>query len=269
LKGSRPIPFEPRRFRSTVPYYAAYRAPYPQRLIELVAAAVRLRPPHRLLDLGCGPGMLAIAFAPRTAETIAMDPEPDMLRAASMAAAAEGATLTLLEGSSFDLSPQMGKFRLVTMGRSFHWMDRPATLHALDALIEPGGAVALFDETLIGQRARERRSAIHESIDRFSQNQSMRSSRNSPDWLTHEEVLAASPFAAMTRFGVITRRELTVEDLIGRAYSMSSGSPEAVGHREAEFTADLRQRLEALEPTGKFLELAEMSGLVARRQKDL
>ncbi len=269
MKGNRPIPFEPRRFRSTVPYYAAYRAPYPQRLVELVAAAVCLTPRHRLLDLGCGPGMLAIAFAPRTAETIAMDPEPEMLRAASMAAAAKSVRLTLVEGSSFDLSPQMGTFRLVTMGRSFHWMDRPATLGALDALIEPGGAVALFDETLIGQRARARRSAIHESIDRFSQKQSMQSWRRSPDWLTHEEVLAASPFAAMTRFGVIICRELTIEDLIGRASSMSSGSPEAVGDREAEFTADLRQRLMALEPSGKFVELAEMSGLVARRRKDL
>jgi len=260
------IPFEPRRFRTTVPYYAAYRAPYPARLIELVAAAVCLAPPHRVLDLGCGPGMLAIAFAPRAAQTVAMDPEPEMLMAASRAAAA--VPLTLVEGSSFDLTPDMGPFRLVTMGRSFHWMDRPATLRALDRLVEPGGAVALFDETMIGRHGRAWKTAIHESIDQFSQKPSPRAFRNLPDWLAHEEILAASPFAAMTRFGVITRRELTLEELIGRAHSMSSGSPEAVGDRVAEFTADLRQRLQALEPSGTFVELAEMSGLVARRLQD-
>ena len=32
------------------------------------------------------------------------------------------------------------------MGRSFHWMDRAATMAALDALVSPGGAVALFDD---------------------------------------------------------------------------------------------------------------------------
>jgi ubiquinone/menaquinone biosynthesis C-methylase UbiE len=262
------IPFEPRRFRTTVPYYSAHRTPYPQRLIELIAAAVCLTPPHRVLDLGCGPGMLAIAFAPRTAETVAMDPEPEMLIAASKGAAEAGVSLTLAEGSSFDLSAKLGEFRLVTMGRSFHWMDRPATLRALDELIEPGGAVALFDETLIGQRSRAWKNAIYESIDRFSRKPSTRTFRNAADWRVHEELLAVSPFASMTRFGVIAHRELTIEDLIGRARSMSSGSPEAVGDRDAEFIADLRQRLQALEPTGKFVEFAEMSGLVARRHHE-
>jgi SAM-dependent methyltransferase len=260
------IPFEPRRFKTTVPFYAAYRAPYPQRLIELVADAVCLAAPHRLLDLGCGPGTLAIAFASRTAETIAMDPEPEMLNAAAQAAAAANIALTYVEGSSFDLSPEMGLFRLISMGRSFHWMDRPSVLTMLDRMVEPGGAVALFDETPIGQRARAWRTAIHQSIESFSDNRSPGHWRNSPEWLAHEEVLAASPFPTMTRFGVIVRRDLGTDDLIGRAHSMSSGSPEAMGDRDAEFTADLRQRLEQLEPSGKFVELVEMSGLVARRR---
>ena len=265
---SSPIPFEPRRFKTTVPFYAAYRAPYPQRLIELVADAVFLAPPDRLLDLGCGPGMLAIALAPRAAETVAMDPEPEMLAAAADAAAAAGVELTLVEGSSFDLSPAMGPFQLVTMGRSFHWMDRAATLIMLDQIIEPGGGIALFDETVIGQRARAWRNAIHESIDRFSRKPSTRSFRNSPEWFAHEEMLAASAFPSMVRFGVVTRRELSMEDLIGRAHSMSSGSPGAMGDCDAEFTADIRQRLERLEPSGKFVEFVEMSGLVARRRDE-
>src|SRR6185295_16370612 len=40
----------------------------------------------------------------------------------------------------------MGPFRLVTMGRSFHWMDRAATLAMLDKIVAPGGAVALFHD---------------------------------------------------------------------------------------------------------------------------
>ena len=43
--------------------------------------------------------------------------------------------------------PYLGRFKLVTIGRAFHWMDRPATLGLLDALVEAGGAVALFGET--------------------------------------------------------------------------------------------------------------------------
>ena len=40
----------------------------------------------------------------------------------------------------------MGPFRLVTIGRAFHWMDRAATLAMLDRIVAPGGGVALFHD---------------------------------------------------------------------------------------------------------------------------
>jgi len=48
-----------------------------------VAQLCSLTRRHRILDLGCGPGQLAIAFAPYAASVVAIDPEPKMLRAAS------------------------------------------------------------------------------------------------------------------------------------------------------------------------------------------
>ena len=97
-----------------------------------------------MLDLGCGPGMLAGAFAPLAGEVVAMDPEPEMLRIAEAEFGGAG-RISFVRGSSFDLSPALGRFRLVTMGRSFQWMDRAETLRRLDGMIEPGGAVALFN----------------------------------------------------------------------------------------------------------------------------
>ena len=41
----------------------------------------------------------------------------------------------------------MGPFALVAMGRSFHWMDRAATLAMLDRIVTPDGGVALFHDT--------------------------------------------------------------------------------------------------------------------------
>ena len=40
----------------------------------------------------------------------------------------------------------MGPFRLVAMGRAFHWMDRAATLAMLDRIVTPDGGVALFHD---------------------------------------------------------------------------------------------------------------------------
>jgi SAM-dependent methyltransferase len=263
-----PIPFDPCRFKTTAAYYATYRPPYPTQLIDLIAVALALAPPARLLDLGCGPGMLAIAFAPRCGSVVGMDPEPEMLAAAASAAAESRAAINLVHGSSFDLTPEMGPFRTVTMGRSFHWMDRSATLSMLDRLIEPGGAVVIFEETTIGRRTKAWRSAMQDAIARFSERDSARAFRNAPDWLTHEEILAGSAFSAMTRYGVVTRRSLSIDQIIGRAFSSSTGSPQALGDRVASFVADLRERLQALEPSGQFVEFAELSGLVARRPKE-
>ncbi len=66
--------FEPHRFRSTVPYYARYRLSYPDLLIRRVAALVGLKPGDLVLDLGCGPGFLAVPFARAGMAVTAVDP---------------------------------------------------------------------------------------------------------------------------------------------------------------------------------------------------
>jgi ubiquinone/menaquinone biosynthesis C-methylase UbiE len=47
-----------------------------------VAARCGIDATHRILDLGCGPGQLALAFAPLAGEVLGIDPEPEMLRIA-------------------------------------------------------------------------------------------------------------------------------------------------------------------------------------------
>jgi ubiquinone/menaquinone biosynthesis C-methylase UbiE len=71
--------YEPRRFRTTVPFYERYRLGYPDRLIQRVIAFTGLEPGDAVLDLGTGPGLLAIPFAAAGMRVSAADPEPDML----------------------------------------------------------------------------------------------------------------------------------------------------------------------------------------------
>jgi hypothetical protein len=48
------------RFASSVEFYARYREPYPPAFFMKVAELVGLRGDESLLDIGCGPGLLAI-----------------------------------------------------------------------------------------------------------------------------------------------------------------------------------------------------------------
>jgi ubiquinone/menaquinone biosynthesis C-methylase UbiE len=141
-----PTPFDPERYRSAAAHYERGRVPYPPALIRRVAEVTGLGAGHRVLDLGCGPGPLARAFAPLVREVVAVDPSPEML-AEARRLAGPAANIRFLDGSSHDLDPALAPFRLVVMGRSFHWMDRVETLRRLDRMIEPDGALALFGDS--------------------------------------------------------------------------------------------------------------------------
>jgi SAM-dependent methyltransferase len=263
------VSFEPHRFRSTVPYYARYRFPYPNPLIAFVAERCGLDRASHVLDLGCGPGQLAIAFARLGPTVTAIDPEPTMLSAARERAAEAGVTLNTIEGSSYDLNPALGHFRLVTMGRSFHWMDRDATLAVLDRMIEHGGAIALFNDRLIDTRGAGWRTLVERLSEEFVPARATERRERKQTQEPHEIVLLRSAFASLERHGVIVTHRLSADDIIGRVYSTSTTSPDSLGERRLAFEQSLREGLARLSPTGEFSAIVEVNALIARRSADL
>src|SRR5215467_3764370 len=114
------------RFASTVGLYEELRPPYPPAFFAAVAQNLKLSQQHALIDLGTGPGLLALGFGRYVGRVTGVDPEPEMLAAARAAAAREGQTLTLIESRAEDLGDEIGRFDLVTIGRALHWMDETA-----------------------------------------------------------------------------------------------------------------------------------------------
>ncbi len=55
------------RFASTVELYEHFRPPYPVEFFRTVAQKLNLSKQHALIDLGTGPGLLALGFAPMSA----------------------------------------------------------------------------------------------------------------------------------------------------------------------------------------------------------
>ena len=259
-----PQPLEPRHFQSTVAYYERYRLAYPDRLIARVAGLLGLRPGDAVLDLGCGTGMLGIAFARLGMAVTAMDPEPDMLAATRAAAEAAGVTLSLKQGSSYDLTPESGPFRLAIMGRAFHWMDRAATLAMLDRIVTPDGGVALFHDAHPPVEENGWFKLLHSVQGKYGRAERSVDERRGGH-RRYEPFLFASAFSVLDGLSVTIRADLTVEDIVGRAFSMSITSPDRLGARREEFAAQLSAALRELSPDGKFTEVAELVAVLARR----
>jgi SAM-dependent methyltransferase len=257
-----PQPYDPDRYRSAAAHYERGRVPYAPALIRRVAEVVGLGPRHRVLDLGCGTGPLARRFAAFAHEVIAMDPTPEMLSAAR-ALAGETANIRFVAGSSYDLVPTLGRFHLVVMGRSFHWMDRVDTLERLDKMIEPAGAVALFGDTAPAVPANAWLKVWRDICARYEPRTGAH--QHDPNWIRHEAVLLDSPFSRLEQFGVIERRALDVETLVQRALSMGSTSPGHLGEEKtAAIAADIRRALADVRE-----EVVETYALVAWRPDSL
>jgi SAM-dependent methyltransferase len=226
------------RFASTVQFYARYREPYPQEFFQKVAKQIGLRGDEALLDIGCGPGMLAIGFAPFVRSCTGLDPEIGMIAAARDAAAGAGLVLPLIQGRIEDF-PITQTYNVITIGRAQHWLERASTLAVLERILASDYGRILIcrassvetPETPWVKPYRKVRSAWAsgpaEKCDRIHPN----------EWFVD------SCFGAVGETSVTERRHVTIADLIGRALSRSNTSPEVVAGRLQKFEFEIAAAL--------------------------
>lgn len=226
------------RFEAPVEFYR-FREPYPAAFFESVAGQLGLNRRTRLLDVGCGPGILAIGFAPFVGSTTAIDPEPAMLRAAKVAAAHAHVRIEFFETGIEDLRVREASFDFVTIGRALHWLNRDRAIAVLDRIVAPGGQIAICgsspnDAPVNGWAAKfkEVRKAW------ASEPEESRYRIDMDAWFS------ASRFRKADEIVVHHRHKFTVEELVGRALSFSITSAAVLGERRPQFEAAIRAAVE-------------------------
>src|SRR5271157_3869889 len=76
-------------FEGTAAYYRQGRKPYAPALADALAEHLHLDGHGRLLDVGCGPGTVALFFAHLFEGVTGLDPDPGMLAEAKRSGAEE------------------------------------------------------------------------------------------------------------------------------------------------------------------------------------
>jgi SAM-dependent methyltransferase len=248
------------RFESTVAFYDRYREPYPPEFFAEAANRLRLQGTQRLLDIACGPAMLAIGFAKYVGSCVGVDPEPGMLAAARQLADEAGVRLELIESRLEDMSPSAGVFQIATVGRALHWLDRE-TAHPVIARLIPSGGYMLVCGALSVKAPENPWAAAVRDIRRAW-------SDDADHPYNHTDVdawFANTPFHKLEEISVTYHHRVTADNLIGRALSMSTTSPAVLGERRADFEATMRAALEPFVEDGTVPEEVHARAQVFRR----
>jgi len=258
-------------FKGTAWYYARYRPGYPKEFFRHVVKNFKLNGEGRLLDLGCGPGQLAIPFTKYFKEVTAMDPDSDMLKEGRLAAKkAKAKNINWIKGSSADLNTDMGKFRLVVMGRSFHWMDQKKTLAMLYKMIEPGGGVIIVAEGggygAWTQRSNDWREALNKVVQKYlgSRRRAGSGYYKVPE-KRFEDFIRESPFKTYTLYRQKIKNTWELKGIIGYSYSRSLSAKPLFGRSVRAFEKELRAALRKANPSGRFTDSANLEALIIAR----
>ena len=254
------------RFATTVALYEELRPPYPPAFFREVAQRLALGKQHALIDLGTGPGLLALGFAPYVGRIVGVDPEPAMLAAAKQAAERASQAFTLIAGKAEDLPDDVGRFDVVTIGRALHWMDREATLARLERLVAPEGVIlvcASFSATdghnpWLDDYNTARRAWSKESL----------WSEAGSAGRTHRDLAGffrGTRFHAADVIRVETSHEVSVRDLARRVLTFSSSSPDVLGDRVEAMLRDVEQRLLPLSRDGWITEVVATTAQQVKR----
>jgi len=258
------VPYDPTIYLGTAVHYRPGRPPYSPQLEAVLAQELGLDGTGRLLDVGCGPGIVVLRLAGLFEEAVGLDPDPDML-AEGVKAAADGNVRNVrwvkaLAEDLPDAAP--GPYRLITFGQSFHWTDERRVAEVVYDMLEAGGAMAMVVHTVAGRPVPKGpgpppipHDEIKALIERYL-GPTRRAGRGIAPVRTHrfEDVLVQTRFGSSRSLFVPGKPDLVpdIAGVVSNYLSMSYCAPHLFGDRLDEFTQELTELLVATSPGGSF-----------------
>jgi len=249
-------------FAGAARHYEQGRLPYAPGLADAFAQRLGADGSGRLLDVGCGPGSIALRLAPCYRDVVGLDSDAGMVAEAQRLAAQRNVVNTTFAlGRAEELPLGFGIFDAIIFAASFHWMQRERVAAIARGMLAVGGAVVHVDID---------RTEADTTSDRYPPPPGAAIGRLVRDYLgdarragqfvgfvspgDEDDVWRRAGFAGPEVVRVADGRVLdrTVDDVVAGTLSMSNSAPHLFGPRLDAFEADLRALLGAAAAGGLF-----------------
>ncbi|MFI6347732.1 class I SAM-dependent methyltransferase [Streptomyces sp. NPDC050560] len=253
-------------FAGTAVHYRRGRLPYAPGLADALRGALRLDGRGRLVDMGCGPGVLALDLAHLFGEVVGVDPDAGMIEEAGREAAQRGLSgkVRWVRARAERLPAGLGTFTVAAFGQSFHWMDQERVAATVRGMLRPGGALVHVSDLKSKAPASAEDlphpavpyGAVDELVKRYlgPVRRAGRGVLPSGTAGGEADVLRAAGFSGPRRLVVPggPPLERTWDDVVAGVFSMSFSAPHLFGGRRAAFESDLHRLLREAAPAGLF-----------------
>lgn len=269
--------YDPTIYAGSAAHYRFGRPAYSPDLEAVLDKEFGLDGVGRLLDVGCGPGVLAVRLAHLFEEVVGLDPDSDMLAEGRRAAKDRGvANLRWVEALAEDLpSAAPGKYRLATFGSSFWWTDGIRVTETLYDMLEPGGGLVLVMHKVDGRPVPPGpglppipHAEIEALVERYLGSLRRAGPGAPPTHRADEDVIASTRFGAPQVIFAPGAADLvrSTESVLAGYFSFSWSAPHLFGDRAEAFATDVRKLLRSRSPDGVFWDWPGDTKLILARK---
>jgi 2-polyprenyl-3-methyl-5-hydroxy-6-metoxy-1,4-benzoquinol methylase len=254
-------------FAGTAEHYARYRIPYPAVLLEGLVASAKITGAGRLLDLGSGPGRVAVPMARFFDEVVAVDQEPEMIKVGLQQCERSGVRNVCWKlGRAEDFEASPGSFEMITIGEAFHRMDRPLVARRALEWLGPGKCIAVMGCNSVWKGKETWQLRAVEVLARWTKHgETGRRRARIRQRPSDRQILREAGFVNIRNRRFPTKHTWSIDSFIGYLYSTSVASRRVLGDNVEAFETDLRRELLGCDSSGCYGETVHFFYDLARR----
>ena len=253
----------PTAFATTAHYYARYRPPYPAEFLFDLQLRAEVSGCGSLLDLGCGPGRVAIPMAPHFDNVLAVDVEAEMIAVGEQEAGRRGiANIAWRVQRAEDLELPDSSVELITIGEAFHRLDQQRILERAVRWLQPRGSLATLGAEPVWRGDEKWKRVLVDVVNKWTA-QAL-GDPSETGWGGPVDELRAAGLE-VEEHELVVERIWTCDSIVGFMFSTSIASRGVLGDKAGHFEADLRASLLDVDPGARFVSLQRFGYTLATK----